>query len=38
VNAVWRDAFADPASAARLPVSQEMFAFIGAALKAADKR
>jgi DNA-binding transcriptional MerR regulator len=36
VNAVWRDAFADPAAAARLPVSQEMFAFIGAALKAAD--
>ena len=36
VNAVWRDAFADPASAARLPVSQEMFAFIGAALKAAE--
>jgi hypothetical protein len=38
VSAVWRDAFADPASAARLPVSQEMFAFIGAALKAADAR
>jgi len=36
VSAVWRDAFADPASAARLPVSQEMFAFIGAALKAAE--
>jgi len=36
VNAVWRDAFADPASAARLPVSQEMFAFIDAAQKAAD--
>jgi DNA-binding transcriptional MerR regulator len=36
VNAVWRDAFADPPAAARLPVSEEMFAFIGAALKAAD--
>ena len=36
VDAVWRDAFADPAAAARLPVSQEMFAFIDAALKAAD--
>jgi hypothetical protein len=36
VNAVWRDAFADPAAAARLPVSQEMFAFMDAALKAAE--
>ena len=35
VQAVWRDALADPASAARLPVSNEMFAFIHAALKAA---
>ena len=34
VSAVWRDALADPAAAARLPVSQEMFAFIDAALKA----
>ena len=36
VSAVWRDAFADPAAAARLPVSEEMFAFIAAAQKAAD--
>jgi len=36
VDAVWRDAFADPAAAARLPVSEEMFAFIAAAWKAAD--
>ena len=36
VNAVWRDAFADPVAAARLPVSAEMFAFMDAALKAAD--
>jgi len=38
VDAVWRDAFADPAAAARLPVSQEMFAFMDAAWKAADAR
>jgi len=31
VNAVWRDAFADPVAAARLPVSAEMFAFMDAA-------
>ena len=37
VNAVWRDAFADPVAAARLPVSEEMFTFIGAAWKAADE-
>jgi len=36
VSAVWRDAFADPAAAARLPVSQEMFDFINQALKAAE--
>ena len=36
VDAVWRDAFADPAAAARLPVSQEMFAFMDAAWKAAE--
>jgi DNA-binding transcriptional MerR regulator len=36
VSAVWRDALADPASAARLPVTQEMFAFINAALKSAQ--
>ena len=37
VNAVWRDAFADPVAAARLPVSEEMFTFIGAAWKAAGE-
>ena len=37
VQAVWNDAFADPKAAARLPVSKEMFAFIKAALKSAEK-
>ena len=35
VRAVWKDAFADPAAAARLPVTEEMFAFIHAAQESA---
>lgn len=34
VTAVWKDAFADPAAAPKLPASPEMFAFIGKALAA----
>ena len=33
VKAVWNEAFADPAAAAKLPASPEMFAFMGEAIK-----
>ncbi len=38
VQAVWRDAMADPNAAPALPLNPEIFAFIGQATKAAQQR
>jgi DNA-binding transcriptional MerR regulator len=37
VQAVWRDAMADPSAAPAMPLNPEMFAFIGQAMRAAQQ-